>query len=642
MPQVSPTKVGRANDMEGPNVRGAVRVSTHSRKKSGVNAAKEALLPSTRGNVDVAGPYATRVQPVDPTNAHPSLHPPERVQSSSLLTENEVPAQVEPVSSFAEPLDFYQGLSEVGTVPAGQDFKSGETTSSSKPFEPRTYKEALTQATKANNDPFAVDGTSDAVPTKNAEQKAQHMNNKQCSGDVAPKSRAKRTNKIIKIQSQKHQSKLSNASQKSDGGASSGSQPKSENVKPQAKAPAQKIFLEKAAFDSKHEDDAPGIHGAETQAPEPSAAATTNITTRATSNHEVQLVLDPSTIAVDDEEARDPMTIERVPPSIGDLSSPTRHQGKPSHDARPITRQYEPDLLPRASALAIPEATISDTITSDTTVNEGDTHEPQAMTRDASNSILDNEDTPSFEHCSTMQTSYVQTERSNSIADASQPIIVDSNKSYMKQHVQSGEIDIEKLHTLLQADAAARQDDGHFIDKTAKQVSAHSRQGNDKVLNPLEPDQELVHEETYVRQTQELPRSATRTESVKEEANAISSCGATDTIIEPGSVETALPLTPDTSVGPVPESTLSQGPLSGLQHGQSKSPENKLQPGVPPRSSSLRVVSEPIQTRHKKKPKQFKPVEDGNDSVLLSRVDEKADDRSLVSQLHERMSLCVS
>ena len=585
-------------------------------------ANKEPSSSTSRKSIDFGGVHATATGNSGSVNVRANLNPSEAgVHPDLAVKKDVVPAPGAVLDSIGHLIED-KNIRPVSAEPADEVVES--------------EKQDHGQILESSNHPSAVDGPSDPAPISIATkllEAEQIVRGGERDDHVAPVSHAKQVSKKKKGRNKNEISKSLDKIQYTERGQSSGGALNSENVKPPSTSQpqtAEKHFLGKAAF-PEHKDDAAKNDEAGINASEPSNVSSL---ARALSDSEAHIV-DTSTIAKSGIEIskKTPLT-EQSPSPMVHAHSMADSLENPSKKDQSTNDGSASDNEPRPTTNAVASAKKSEAPVSAITMNEGESHGSQVMTQEGSSSAHGDEESTSFEHTSTMQTSSLQTERSNSIADASQPSTVHSSESSQNQQAQNTELDVEKLRTLLQADAdsAIREDDGHAVDATTGRVFALGRRRSTVASDSLEFSEELMHKDSHVLPTTILAESVVNIDSAKRISHETSSAKPLDAVKKPDILKAA------TTTPPKDTSELSLDIPSDLSHPQSKLPENKNSPLIPPRSSSLQSVSAPIQTRQKKKPKQFPAVEESNESKSFSEEPLQADSQSLVSQPLESFS----
>jgi len=611
---VSPTKARKANSIEGSSIHEPDGGGSRNRGKLEATPSRKAAISSARDSVITSSSHAVTKEPVD-KNVRPGLS--QEAHVTGPMTETNMLSQTELTPSTAEPL-----TKERENVSASREAKDEEP--------------ASTKAPDANNDHSTTDGASESVPAATKplanEQKAQKSSTKQHEDQTISTTQAKQANKKAKNKNRikSHQSRAADILQKTDSPQASGGSPKSENIKPPSKAPVnptKETFLENAAL-PQHGDDAAKPRATK-KVSEPSVPTSSN---HATNDSASQLLPDSSTLENHPGAPNMSTTTEQSPPSIADLSIVSSIPEKQFSHAQLLHGEHVPEVVPiktDEAVSAMVETTASESIAARNSLSGDQEPESQVMTRNASSSTHREPGSASFEQSSTKQTSYLPTERSNSIVDGPRPEIVHSTSLSARQQGQNAGLDAEKLRTLLEANAASPEGPETVGDSISQPVAVHREQASATAPKAAEPTQALIEDEPLVPPALHSPEKAERCERPKQETARDSSNDTTNSNTESKTGEVA--------------TTDSPGKLSHLQAPdfhpvRSMSEEDKQLQMIPSQSCSPQPFSSPIQTRHKKKPKHFAPVKEENSSnamVPLTEVGTESDDQGSVDQLPE-------
>ena len=566
--------------------------------------------------VNVTGVQARMTKCVSPVLIQNTPDPPGTVVRSSLVAEKNIVSQPTTIPSSIEPSIKDKVWRRICTEPTDQGAQS--------------ENPALQQTTKASGDPSPVDGPSESAPIATATQMLD--TERAVPGrDRDPRVKfgpfAKGTSKKKRGGTKTGIPKTLGTLQHSERGQSSAGGPHSENVKPPSDSQpetTEKPFLEKAAF-SEHEDDAAKTGGAEMSEPELSTAT---ISARPASDpkHSLETL---SIIASEIAEARKTPAVAQSLSSMTDTHTVTDSIEKPSGHDQSTTEDIPSNHVSRPTTDAITNVIRSEVPECEAAVDDSGRHGSQAMTREVSNTTNCREESTLFEHTSSVQSSFLQTERSNSIADASQPSIIHSSGLSRNEQTRDTGFDAENLRMLL---SAAEKDGGHTEDTLVEPVLADRRQSSATASDLQKSSEGSEREESHVLPLMSPADGVVHIEPTKGISAQDSSIVSTDNDLKPETFKITTTMRPEKRS----ESALNFIPPYALPSDstrlQSKSPEDKKTPAIPPRSSSLQSVSAPIQTRQKKKPKQFPPVEENNDSKLVAEEPLQANKQSLVSQ----------
>ena len=307
---------------------------------------------------------------------------------------------------------------------------------------------------------------------------------------------------------------------------------------------------------------------------------------------------------------RDPVNTENPstePPHPGkSLSGELRPKGSEKRDSATYS-QIEPPTAPQP-----PQETKT---SKNVTVSPEGVEEPSpvAMIRDASTSTHEEED-----KASTAPTSYMQTERSNSIVGGLSSTTTYPPQSPSKQGARDALLDADKLHSLLQAD----------VDTSIGAGMSQELVGSKGTYSP-----EALMNEKSVSSVDPAPLGNTTPGKIAEGRYAVLSLlEDKDDNVKPAASDISAKTSANRGSA---RSAISAPSPASTESVREKSPEKEQKPVIPSRSSSLQPVSAPIQTRHKKKPKRFEQVEEGNGDVdaKVPLVGGRVDDEVLVGQI---------
>lgn len=582
-PQTSPTKARKVDGAEGHRTHEAGEEAMHSWRKSGELPSKKAALSITKSGNHVPDTHTTEVTHASRGSVHPRLDPIKEAHSLiSVIQKNEL-IQAMPDLSAAKPVSEDTGIEGTEIVPSSPLANAEDS--------------SRAHSIMAGSSLSAVDFNSGQATTYanvlGRVQKAQRPNTRARDDHAALSTQAKKGNK--KKNNKSNRAKPPDALGKGDGSQPSRGVPNSENIRPPSTSqtkPAEKAILEKAAL-PKHEDDAAEAQGAETQVQEPSAVISS---IRAIKNSESSIVGNTSEVSMES------LSIE--PSQL--------FPAKASDHLEPIMGQQVSDLMPSATMNTSVKAAESGAVASALVLAKGEEHKSQALSREPSSSSLNGEDSASFEQCSTVPTSYWQTERSNSIDDVTRLDSIPTTMPIPEQQQPKREVDAKVLRTLLQADAA-EQEKIQSLDST--ELHQPSVQGERSSTSAQEL--KSIHQDSK-------NGSGASTELAINSADDTSSTALRNANLESDPAKAASLTSPAQNPEPSALLTLPQALSSSPNNLQSRSLDNKPEPLIPPRSGSLQSVSTPIQTRRKKKSKQFTPLEEVNHSKTRAQPNKQS------------------
>ena len=551
---------------------------SHSRTKSSNANNNEAPVSSKKVSSGLTSAPAPTVRPAEYVDVRSSTENPSWAKIAGSAAKEEIPTQPEIAYGGAESLAGEESPHEARDVVADEKAKSAASASAQ-------------NTAKAKINPSTVDGANDGACAASVEPKSEDLKTGRRDDKAASSTQAKKANK--KQKSKNNQPKTSNALHRSEGVATFEGNPKSENIKPSSKPlakPTEEAFLEDAAL-PEHEDDVAKISEAETKVSSTSASTRSS---RAVAEPEIQLSPDPSVVTSHRDK---PGELHTTEPSQSPIADPLMVTASPEDQARDIKSTYVADksiAIPTTVSKTRVEATRSGIDAFAKTLDEGKEHYKQVMTRDSSSSAFDEDSSTPFAPPSTAQTSHLPTERSDSISDGFPPNQADSNEDPGISPIQQTlkpEFDTATLNTLLRSDPAARSDYGPTEGSDAKTTSTHAEHAGSIASSFDNAALESEDKELNVSQSLDFPTEKTQIEKPMSEVDESS----------------------DAAVGVISANSKTKKPLSPVCPND-EAEQSRLTAVSDPTDK----VSTPIQTRQKKKPKEFAVAEEINHS------DEKA------------------
>ena len=603
---MSPTKARKAQSVEDVAFRGVERYIPSKPRQTVATTDKESTLLGVQNNMSV---------PITNDAAGMTL----------------VECSVANLDASAQLLHSMSGSAELLTD--GDDF--GKRGGSPPAQNPQNQEPIQDQATKIprNPNPSAVDGAVDSTPAVAAslartEQKAQASDNRQRNDDHAQAPQAKQPSKKNKNKTKNKsvQLRVTKASEKSVGDQLSEAPHRSENIKP----PKDQIKPTGKTF-SYHEFDAAILHRARNVS-QPSNVIDSSC---ASQGSEAQPSLDLLVMSTGSTERVHSTVVEQPQAQpVAKSSSAPGLSDQPHAHAVKKSREGVLEPTPTTFVPSLEHTTnIMDSKPTMTGVNmkEGPEIVSKAITRENGNSPYNKEDSTSCGPLSTVQTSYQQTERSNSNVDTSQEDTLNSTEPSSAKHHKDGGFDPEVLRSLLQADEATHdrlEDKGNLKSQEAlvrvEQASTVSAQ--DLVQDKSSPSRTSG----LLPRVSPMPCQLHGTDGPLPNETPLVNAKpvTTEEILISSSAKTAR--SNDTTTSPSPSASISEA------DNRNRSPDVLL------RSSSPQSIPAPIQTRHKKRPKQLVSVKKGDvpDAEAHSAASgTQPDDPVPVSQLSQTTSL---
>ncbi|KAL6721903.1 hypothetical protein ACLMJK_001008 [Lecanora helva] len=581
MPHPSPTRVRKGNFVENPDMGPGWVVKTHSRHKSGNNVGDRTVASTSRSRTDVVETSSAVTNiPETSTNVSPSIPTANPFRSLDSTVNKEANVRLKPTVSDDKPAPEDEDSHGKTSLHANQEKKGAESN--------------LTPTTRTDTKSSSNDGANDLVDKSGGAKEPRLEQVKSKDPNPSVKRPKKNMNK-----DKNSQAKGSSQMRKADIGTSSKGVHNLENIKPLSGSPEKPTNIN-TSKQTLLQGDGVKIAGTDISASETLSTEVTNGQSHmnAKAGTKAQLATDSSIAVVRPNELREVNNFDqRRPSSKGALMRKITNQ---PHDSQSPSMNPESGVVPNKTSVSVVETTHLKSSTPIETQNEGKEHQVRAIMRDDHASISEEDGSASFPQSSTLPTSYVHSERSDSTAGdvLVGPVhVAEQIESASETQNMSSGPDVSKLDTLLQDKSTAAQDI----------TSAGYYQ--------LPPEPTRVEE-----QTTEVPRIDSPVQDLENNGQiaplVIDLSDLSPEVIRMMSeTENLLRVQDDLSTAfTIPEPST---PGLDLQH-----PEQKLTLSLPSSSIPPKQLSEPIQTRHKKKPKQFTPVkEDINvDPVPLSTI----------------------
>lgn len=565
------------------SVNSAVVGETEERGESGTTVA-ESINPPDLVSIQTPGMAAPRFDSVTPTG----VSTPTGISSNS--------ATVSP---------------EDHDLAAAYDKPAGQANQSDKPLPP--------QFAPHNMGPSTVDGTSDpahvAKPTDHMEQEPYGSNPRQPDNNTKSPTTATK-----KVKKSNQKSKSSNKPQNIKETQHCGAVSLPENTKPTGPTKAETMsvasaFLAEAAHPYS-EDVAVEARNAEVEA----TKCVVNLDTPLpiTTPPKAQLLTSSSILTTMPKKA----TLPAWPESKKTASAPitgSPEKASPTDsdtEAGPVVKPLSNGAPIRGKQQAV--GTVNGSKSASTALGSSPEEEqdfvPQVMSRDGSTSTNFEDSGESFYQLSTAPTSYLQTERSNSLADGSRTSTTHSNEASPTTQTRSAGVDPEHLRSILQTDLKPTIDAGPIIELSDNKVDGESRK-------ELAPDTSIsspksLHKTTFLRQRISAEMIAVDADTKNFVAPFLDKAlqgpaVATSPHILASAIDPAEPRGPDREQGPV----------------------IPVRSSSLPRLNSLTVDPAPVLTRHKKKnsrsPKHHVPAEEKGGSSGSKQTADLAEEQPI-------------
>ena len=407
-----------------------------------------------------------------------------------------------------------------------------------------------------------------------------------------PKPVPKDNNKLNRVQQTESYTKR-------DGGTSSKSALKSENMRPSPMSQATSAempFLDQAAL-PEHADDAARVKKAKTKSPKLSAVKSSICAKEDSGIQSLQvssLTADAGEKTVQTTEVESLQMSPKIPSMTENaLANPPDHHGS----AMP---EQLTDDLPSSGADTSGETPGPDHSISGFDQDAKEEPISQAMTREPSGFTPIGNDNVSTRQHSTAPTSYVQTERSNSLENLTQlgNIILDEEKP--EEPIQKRDIDAEALCDLLQSDALIQDNTKRSNDTQFKTISSRDQQarlGTPSIPEPVEQSSRDIPKTLNISNPEGIAIPA----PTLGKSERTSSSGPVDEHDDNNILTTALSVPPTSLCQYSLEAASSLLLLSNSEEKRLSSQSAHQKSATPSRPSSSHPISAPKKKRNKKK-----------------------------------------